>query len=443
MSEDCVNKDSCTTDTPGKSRKKVAVKKRSTLRVQVCTDTGIPVRKEWVLLVHTGGKPLKMETDDDGVADFVDLPVKKGDWVYVVLPDILEGWKKAGEDPKQITRLKKTTQKTPRYERLGVPGAEPEALQLHRSKTKDELDHLAGRNTGSTYRKHDHTKYCLRTVKYMSERRYVIKVDRLTEEQKFEHFRSVMEDNGARYTTAGQKDYDATNHRYRFTRGAVCNQFVNFFLGYWCNYGGAFRRGGSATSNLAITELDSNLHTFSANGVRFRGYSDGLGPASSAGPGMVKRDFWSRYVNYTHKPLNYVRVKDSDWDGVRGRFADVTLSGGLGTFSVYSITDGVNPSKRVDHHGGLFVNQGGRLRKMAADSGRPIVLKDCPKPSLIGTSTPRQNLHLRIWPVSGLRAGGYVQMVPGGRYRTDAEISGQTIIRPDLSHAVSRFIYWG
>jgi len=64
----------------------------SKVNIRVQTYNHVWIINERVLLVYPDGSINQQLTDDEGKANFIDLPIDPGRNVYVVLPDVLEDW---------------------------------------------------------------------------------------------------------------------------------------------------------------------------------------------------------------------------------------------------------------------------------------------------------------------------------------------------------------
>jgi hypothetical protein len=298
-----------------------------------------------------------------------------------------------------------------------------------------------------------------------------IVLNRLTEAEKFAHFREAVEGGGAVYT-AGTTDYDAGSRTWFMRDGSVCNQFVNFFLGYWFNHNAAFTRTMSIkTFYELMDEAGSSLRRYSKGhdgddiAAALRGFSDVMTivPAAS---GMIDRE---------SNRIRYVRVDNDQWDTILGRFTNANFTGALGAFNVYSVFDGVTAGrptvpKSAGHHGGLLLKPIiGPFTKFAADGSKKggkytrglITVKEFKNPAT------NKNLHLRIGRLHTLRPGGFAPALPAsdfpdvdhgapavmavgpmpiintvaGRCVPEAELNKKTeTITPNFRHSLPRFV---
>lgn len=429
---------------PGVVRKELQVKEKSDIHLCLLTDRKVGIAQERVLLVNPDGQIEKGMTDSAGNVSFSNLRFAKGEWVYIVLPDILEGWDES-ENSRQIIRMSKP-KATGRDESVKDKPEESGGLVAHREKDKDQIDALAGGSSAVAFRSKDRTKYCLKTTKVNKLRdRYQIVVKRLTENEKFQHFTDLIETNRAGYTN-GVMSYDAAKHRWKFKKGAVCNQFVNFFLGYWYNLNGAFTPSGSASSFCAIMEKDCELHTSKSE----RGTVDHRGFQGLAGSVLTppSLDAYKPFTagdlagwNGLYKGLEWFAAPDN-------LFSDSAITRQLAPFNVYSITDG--SKLNTDHHGGLLLYRNGAVEVMAADGkpgGPKYEIKAKPLVEVRRISTHpdqglRTNLHLRVWRLKALRQGGFSPSSGGSEYRPDSDLKSTKPLRPALDQTPPRFIAW-
>lgn len=268
-----------------------------------------PLADEKCQLFDPSGKIIEKKTDADGVVRFDGLPLlppAKADWrdcshPAVVFPDILEEW-----------------------------SATPEGK--------------FGKNRGA---RDDHRK-CDGMVSFVPamEARTEVKLTNLTEEQKLQHFIHAYVDNGARYGGAKPKDYGETDRRWNWGKGAVCNQHVNFFLGFWFNYGKSFTTAGSATAMCYLPLFSSALHKFSI--AKHRGYLEFLSPVTGFGAtlgGGYDPDDETTWPDEDHagnayKSIEYVRMaRYFDADTYAPTDDGKELIDALGPVNVYSLGD--------------------------------------------------------------------------------------------------------
>lgn len=412
-----------------------------------------PIRAERVLLVLADETGLSGETDDQGYVEFVNLPLAPGTLVCVVLPDILESWHTRSADTFYL-------EKTEHAEPTSTAGKSDAMIKTFAESHKDQLERLVKGEANwnrteawdKDYRQRDRTKYFVPTRKNdTSEDKTpeTIRVNLLSEDDKFLHFREFIEKNKASYQPGSPRDYDDEQHRWTWGKGAVCNQFANFFLGYWFNHNAAFTTGASRTDFLSIMErVGSTRQKRSLGGgesVTMRGFNDMVHAALAPDATMESR---------TGAGYTYIRMNAAMWDEATHAFVKADHPPAGTKVCIYSIWDGKDPKdakkpdpKKVDHHGGLIYSNVPGWKKMAADGYKKsdgtytkglIELKD-PDSFKTANST---NLHLRIWPLKSLRAGGYAPGGDTGAYVAEAELAKRDTIAPDFQHALSRFLKW-
>jgi hypothetical protein len=212
--------------------------------LKLVSARGKPLAGETCQLFDPSGKLVEKKTDRNGVVRFDGLPLlppANVDWQdcshpAVVFPDILEEW-----------------------------AATPEGK--------------FGKNCGERddHRKYDGMVHFMPTLETCTE----VRLTHLTEEQKLQHFIHAYTDNKARYDTAKPKVYSNEEQRWNWGKGAVCNQHVNFFLGYWFNYGKDFTTAGSATAMCYLPLFSSAMHKFGS--TKHRGYLEFLRPTTGFG----------------------------------------------------------------------------------------------------------------------------------------------------------------
>lgn len=399
------------------------------LEAMVVDDLDVPYGDEKCLLLTDAGPGPTGKTDQDGVVRFEDVPVSKEYRIQLI--NVLEAYVAANEP---------------------VPEGWTPKPDAYRS--KDGTTHKVWK--------------CVKAAKQK------IVVDQLSEQQKFEHFRHAYEDNHAKYGASFPRDFVNKSTRWEWAYGAVCNQHVNFFLGYWYNYNEYFTTNGSATFMAAITALTSAMHTVS--GVKHRGYKEFIYELEAT-------DYTYLYKSISAN-IKYLRICESSFSLNTGK-PKATLLSQLAEYNVYSVSDlndqkrqnialgklrrwlknhpdklpkGVKPgdatasqlwdivwnleengddkkllddmrtSLNVDHHAGILIKRGDDLYTFSADSpnGTLIKLKRFGEHDL----KKRKLLHLAIWCLETLRDGGYAPQ------KTEKNEGGISIHHP------SRFVWW-
>jgi hypothetical protein len=281
------------------------------------SDRGNPIPDERCQLFAADGSIVEQRTDSSGVARFVALPAAdivtaRSEDVYrpgVVFPDIMEEW---ADSP------------------LGDFGKQDGF----------RFDHRRGDGT----------------VHFVdaSPNPVDIRLNSLTEEERLQHFIQSYTDHGAVYGNSDPREFKVATQYWLWGKGAVCNQHVNFFLGYWCNYNDRFTSSGSSTLMTALPMYSSDKHAFvkhdddKAVTVRHRGYSEflepvtGFGKAARSGyvhgdastvPGPAECEKAYRYVEYIRMSEMFV-----DSDGARTAAGERLLAA-LGSINVYSVSD--------------------------------------------------------------------------------------------------------
>ncbi len=405
------------------------------IELTVVNDRGIPFCKEQCVLFMDLDPATKIvkETDQNGVVRFDKIALKAKQF-HIQLPDILEAWKDPPPDAKAGPWIPKP----------------------------------------DDYRQHDGTLHEVHAR--ISAIAQNIVVNQLTEAEKFAHFRWSYESNGAFYTAASPRVFQATPPRWNWGRGAVCNQHANFFLGYWFAYNQKFTTAGSATFMAALPLLTSAFHTI--NKIKHRCYEEFLTG--------VEPSNWAYYDSIIKKNIRYIRMRASLFVAKDGK---TPLDEMLGTYNVYSVGDLNNKSRQtnantaarawlakrpnrlpagvtnvaamtndalwkfiwnldendtenqsllsrlrsyvnVDHHAGILLKKDGKLYTFSAD-GSPtnpeiIRLKEFTAQTLKKYKFP----HLALWKLQELRLGGY------GPLDAQQNEGGISIDAP------SRFIHW-
>jgi hypothetical protein len=269
---------------------------------RITNDRGRPLANERCILWLADGTKREARTDGNGVVRFDGLPLLCDlrspaadiDRPALQLPDVLEEWpaKPIGD--------------------FGKDGS---------YRTRDGMVHFVPVETP----------------------KHPLSINRLTEEEKFQHFVSQYVDNGARYWSSNlKKRYDETAHRWTWNHGAVCNEHVNFFLGFWFNYNGGFTKEAIQTGMLCQVMYSSERHNFATN-LSHRGYSDFLEPVEGFGtkvrPQSPLPD--AKHWNKAWTNIEYIRVGkylDRTTGNTRNARGAQLLSS-LANFNVYSVAD--------------------------------------------------------------------------------------------------------
>jgi hypothetical protein len=277
--------------------------------LRLVSARGKPLVDEKCQLFDTSGKIIEKKTDADGVVRFAGLPLlppANADWrdcshPAVVFPDILEEW-----------------------------SATPEGKF---GKNRSERD---------DHRKNDGMVYFVPAMEARTE----VNLVNLTEELKLQNFIHAYVDNSARYDTAKPKEYSEKDQRWNWGKGSVCNQHVNFFLGYWFNYGKAFTTAGSATAMCYLPLFSSALHKFGS--ISHRGYLEFLSPITGFGDTLGSsydpddETTWpqEKASRKAFKCIEYIRIAryfDSDTDAPTEQGKKIIDA--LGQVNVYSLGD--------------------------------------------------------------------------------------------------------
>jgi hypothetical protein len=296
------------------------------VEVKVVTRHRVPLKCERVRCYSAEGQVFEAKTDKLGIVRFDKLPLfdlkstfEDLDRPAISLPDVLEEW--------------------------------------------NEHD-LGDFEKGDAWRRHD------KMVRFVPVETpaFLIVIEGLTEEQKFQHFMKQYTEHHAKYTGASPRDYKTALLRWKWGGGAVCNQHTNFFLGFWLNYNHGFTTVASRSTTLAQLCYDSSLQSFSVpdtkkvtqpdgtvtkvacrTNVPHRGYLDFLVPLDEFGKDNV--DFAgadalhqptpesesSHNAYKTAKQIRMTRFFDPDTllPNDRGR----PLFDTLGNFNVYAVSD--------------------------------------------------------------------------------------------------------
>jgi hypothetical protein len=217
------------------------------LEIQLLTSHGAKIAHEKVQLFSPDGSIITKTTNAQGVARFEHLPLippAGTNWVdtrapAIVIPDILEE-------------------------------SCPQSHPGNRAYPKDP-DGFFGKNVGSRddYRKRDGSVHF---ITQFEQECVPIKLDQLTEAHKLQHFIDSYMTNHARYNNPVANHFDSGSRYWSWSKGATCNQHVNFFMSYWCNYNAAFAASSVASSMHALPMYDSDLDL--REHVHIRGFSE-------------------------------------------------------------------------------------------------------------------------------------------------------------------------
>ena len=392
------------------------------LWVKICTDrmtesdpnSGKPITNERVILVLSGLVPAGEKefytalTDKDGIAKFEiterdgqelpGLPVPARRPVCIVLPDILEHW---SSDPSTQVHYHFATvgsssdsSKEQSASKDGSPVKEYGPISLEYS--KDGIDNAAEPKPKpplTSYRSLDFTRHVVLTQSLKEKKTdpVVINIDKLTQEEKFQHFLFSHTANNATFQSPYRKvgfpqttdlGYFKNNPRWVWANGNKCNGNINFFLGYWFNYNEQFTWQGSSTEIYKLFGFDSSQHihwkrenpTAPWERNEHRGYSDFIDqePATDNyypfhAPSAVTLPVGPVTAQYALARIGYFLVSNY-FTNVTGLGGGLTTSAGnslisrLEDFNFYSIWDS---NHGVDHHGGV-------LLRRAIGGGAPV-----------------------------------------------------------------------
>lgn len=226
-------------------------------KIKVLTGAGEPLKQERCILVMPGEHGIEARTNSAGVVEFTvaapppsTLPDVRAGLVeppLLLLPDILEEFFRPGEAA------------------VGQPGA-PLLTELKHQHDKQRKYHRGDRRA--------------HPVLALASGEAEVRVDLLTEQEKFEHFRWSYVDNRAEYVTASPGDYITRNARWEWGLGSLCNQHINFFLGYWFNYNSKFSASGSGTDMAYLPLLDcgNGKFPYGKETKTHRGYQEFVEP---------------------------------------------------------------------------------------------------------------------------------------------------------------------
>ncbi len=278
---------------------------RAEVRVQ--TDLGEPLANERCILQVGPDLFQETRTDADGVARFLYFVLEgsEGFIPRLFLPDVLEA---ESADP------------------AWVPD----------QPTKDRRPEAGLRRRDATWH-----------LVVPGVARLPVTINRLSEEEKFQHILRAYTDNRATFANGNPGDYaaDKQEHWDRF-RGAKCNQHINYFLGYWFNYNHKFVRAGSTTSVCALPMYSSAVQAFSP--YPHRGYGDFVEPLPDAygtrnikgvPEDSLKRSPPGLTWGYAYEEARYLRL--SEYFGADGTptAAGRALIADLADFNLYSVSD--------------------------------------------------------------------------------------------------------
>lgn len=285
------------------------------VEIQLFTEDGKPIRNELCHLYRVDGAILEAWTDADGVARWSDLPsfcddLKQADAMFLpalVLPNVLEEFR---EDP---------------------PGR-------------------FGKDKGA---RSGHCRYD-GSVRFIpvNQEKVPIHLFALTPEEKFQTFRRAYEDHNAKYGGAAPREYDSKQNQWRWGGGAVCNQHVNFFLGYWFNYNKHFTTAASRTAMIALVMFDSEKQKYLAvdevDGVptktlvSHRGYEEFIEPVTGFSTAhRTNREEFPSPLSYNQAVYYAEYINIAQYFTAEGtpRAAGRQLIAALADFNVYSVAD--------------------------------------------------------------------------------------------------------
>lgn len=418
------------------------------LEVKVVSDRQTPCARERVQL-YIGSKILDEQitvTDDRGVARWDRLPADKTVF-HVQLIDVLEAW--------------------------------PPLRGPASSISSDAIPKPEGFSKGDT------TAHKVDTCVVADEQ--VVVVNRLTVPEKLSHFVHAYVDNHAVWSNAKPSFFLGSPPRWRWGVGSVCNQHVNFFLGYWFNFNEQFTANGSATMMAALPTFTSEKQIVWKT-TKHRGYKEFLAPITGGDltyhHASLDRDleyFWiGHYFDKTTGAprgdlfdklgeINVYSLSDASpkktgaaLAAVRGfltehpeRLPDASPARGVGSGkpskrSVKSLTDAelwaiawdldrADPSSAAlrsrlmgmlnyDHHAGIIYKRDGLLWTFSADGGPKNHADIIEKP--FTAQFYRKALCMAFWRLHPLRPGGYSPLL------SENNAGGISV------NNLSRFIQW-
>jgi hypothetical protein len=258
----------------------------------------------------------------------------------------LEPCRLYGGDGKLLAEAKTNSQGVARFDHL-CDTAQPFSIQLPDILEKWTSEgKVSDRAKPDNYRRIDDTRHLVPE----KTKEYRIVIADLTEEEKFQHFRGAYEDNKAIYAYSNPKTFNDKERRWRWGKGAVCNQHVNFFLGFWFNYNKHFTTEGSATEMDCLPMYSSAVHPFVSGGnkVKHRGYSEfcdpvvGFGVPPSLSTVPDPEHCGKAFLAAEYIPMGRYFQMDTGNPNDRGR----QLIAALGNFNVYSLSDITTQEKR-------------------------------------------------------------------------------------------------
>lgn len=281
------------------------------VEVQVVNDRGKPLPGERCILWNADGTKIEKKTNADGVVWFDNLPYFFDEDLSqedinrpaFQLPDILEEWNSP---------------------------------------------------TASDFAKPDSYRSGDRNVWFVPAfvPKFQVMVNQLSEENKFQHFRHAYEDNGAVYDTSDPRWFNNDQRRWNWGKGAVCNQHVNFFLGFWFNYNSKFTTAGSATTTVCLPLYSSHTHKFldsKGNTPHHRGYSEFVEAVSGEGiqASIDLPDSATSVCEKAYLAADYIRIsRYFDWKTREPNDKGKALIGSLANFNFYSVSNITSTDKQ-------------------------------------------------------------------------------------------------
>jgi hypothetical protein len=274
------------------------------------TANPVPIADERCFLFSEGVPTFSKEgrTDARGFVRFDKLtPTTPGqkDRYYVQFPDILEEWKDR-ETATSKKKNKKFTYHGKHYDQ----------------KLADGVIHPVQQEQKEQY----------------------VPVNQLTEEEKFQHFRDAYVENKAIYVASSPRRFDTGTHRWSWGKGSVCNQHVNFFLGYWFNYNAKFTTKASQGAMLDLV-LNSSHDDQAVDRVgkkvkkQFLGYREFVEPVAGS-PTFAGKRFSARRDPGYNDNTNYLRISHYfDFDTGNPNDDGRQLIDSLADYNVYSVGD--------------------------------------------------------------------------------------------------------
>lgn len=470
----------------------------SNVSIRLKTHNGAPIKDERVLLLHGDGhtgEVYQMSSDSSGEVRFANLPIEPTQFVYIVLPDVLEAWSTTpvqeiwGSQNDILDYAQPESPKIADSDTGDKKDAKFTNIRTYRGFNKDAVDKLekvrvtpGGENPvlmdgaalgkynrkcqhRTNYRRLDFTKYATSTTTAIDQFKTIC-VNRLTEDEKFQHHLDAYVVNGGCYTgvSAGKNKYNSGDRTWHIKDGGVCNGFVNLFLGYWYNINAAFTV--QTKNEDFINMMESHCDMDSSR--QYRGFSDLVEGAMAAPSGVgsvrYKTHRWVSILDAEPAgPIAHVRLSDPSvlnplatpgYRFIYSNAADPTadpseFDSQLNAFNIYSKSSDKDKDGDIeyDHHGGVMRrSDSGVIECLAADGykkgpGRysedAIILKT---PQKLMKSQP---LYLRIWPMRSLERGGYAPALGMAEYKPEAEFAGDDVLDPAFRQSLSRFILWG